>query len=478
MHDDDRGPGAVFDPWFTAWASADAWRVSHASPALWHERRRQRLRSLLEHAAGASAWWRERLLRAPSGGADTAAMLAAVPVLTKHELMAGFDEAVTDPAVRRADAQAYARAHAGRGGAYLGRYLAWESSGSRGEPGLFLQDSCSLAVADAIAALRGPAAGTAGIGIGCRIALVGAIDGPFASILSLQRLRALNPWVAVSTKAFSLLQPLEALLRQLQDWRPRVLASYPSMAWVLAQQQRRGALDLRLDAVWTGGETLSDGWRRAIAEAFGCALRDSYGASECLEIANECASGSLHLNADWVILEPVDEHFAPVPPGHAGATTLLTNLANRVQPILRYDIGDRVRLLPGRCACGSPLPVVEVQGRADDVLHLRDARGGVLHVSPLALTTVLEDEAGVSDFRLEQRSDGSLWLSLFDDACGSAARRRQVCAVLRGWLRGQGAAGPSIHLDPSTVLRPARGASGKLARIVVAPRARSQPRHG
>ena len=225
--------------------------------------------------------------------------------------------------------------------------------------------------------------------------------------------------------------------------------------------------------MWTGGETLSAGWRSAIGEAFSCALRDSYGASECLEIASECGHGALHLNADWVVLEPVDEHFAPVPAGEVGATTLLSNLANRVQTILRYDIGDRVRLLPGRCACGSPLPVIEVQGRADDVLCLRDAHGGPLHVSPLALTTVLEDDAGVSDFRVEQHADGSLWLSLFDDACGTATRRRQVCAVLRAWLQRQGAVRPSIHLCPSPQ-RPARGASGKLARVVLAPRA--QPR--
>jgi phenylacetate-coenzyme A ligase PaaK-like adenylate-forming protein len=467
MHDSDRGPGAVFDPWFTAWASADVWTVSYAPAGLWQERRRQRLHALVAQARDGSAWWRDRLRGVPARAATTAALLAGVPVLAKRDLMANFDDAVTDRSVRRADAQAYARSHDGRGGAYLGRYLAWESSGSRGEPGLFLQDSGSLAVGDAIAALRGPAAAPGPAAVDRRIALVGAIDGPFASILSLQRLRALNPWVAAATRAFSLLQPLHELVAQLQAWRPQVLATYPSMAWVLAQQQRRGALDLRLDAVWTGGETLSAGWRSAIAEAFGCGLRDSYGASECLEIANECASGSLHLNADWVILEPVDEHFAPVPPGQAGATTLLTNLANRVQPILRYDIGDRVRLLPGRCACGSPLPVIEVQGRADDVVRLQDAQGRPLHVSPLALTTVLEDEAGVCDFRLEQRGDGSLWLALFDDACGSAARRRQVCAVLRGWLRGQGAVRPSIRLCPPSA-RATRGASGKLARVVVA----------
>ena len=82
-------------------------------------------------------------------------------------------------------------------------------------------------------------------------------------------------------------------------------------------------------------------------------------------MASECHLGRLHLNSDWLVLEPVDEHHRPVPPGAIGHTTLLTNLANRVQPLIRYDLGDRVRLLPTACACGSSRPLIEVEGRVD-----------------------------------------------------------------------------------------------------------------
>ena len=62
----------------------------------------------------------------------------------------------------------------------------------------------------------------------------------------------------------------------------------------------------------------------------------------------------LHLNGDWAILEPVDERAATGADRRFGCTTLLTNLANEVQPIIRYDLGDRVRIAPGGCDCGSP----------------------------------------------------------------------------------------------------------------------------
>ena len=66
--------------------------------------------------------------------------------------------------------------------------------------------------------------------------------------------------------------------------------------------------------------------------------------------ARSGARGSMHLNADWVILEPVDRAYRPVPPGVMSHTVLLTNLANRVQPIIRYDLGDSVVIEPDPCA--------------------------------------------------------------------------------------------------------------------------------
>jgi phenylacetate-CoA ligase len=242
-----------------------------------------------------------------------------------------------------------------------------------------------------------------------------------------------------------------------------VLATYPSMAWVLSEQQRAGRLRIEPHALWTGGETLTPALRRTLSDRFHAPVRDSYGASECFQIADECRCGRLHLNADWVILEPVDERGRPVPPGQAGATTLLTNLANHVQPIIRYDLGDRVRFATAACACGSHLPVIEVQGRADDVLTLRDRSGHDVHLAPLALTTVLEDEGGVFDFQLRQRGPHALELEMFDADAGAhadGARR-----ALRSFLREQGLATTRVqcHCDATPA---ARGRSGKRQRVV------------
>jgi phenylacetate-CoA ligase len=487
---------AVFDAWQTACAYADVAATSHATAPTWQEHQTVRLEALLHDAAQHSRFYGQRL-KAAGQGQTAHETLQRIRPVHKRELMQHFADWVADPALTLPALRAFARERSNRGEAFLGRYLVWESSGSSGEPALFVQDQHALAVADALEAARGPislAASNAwsewwmGSGAGVeRIALVAATDGHFASVVTFERARALNPWLGATSHSFSFLQPMAHLVEQLNAFAPTVLASYPSMAWVLSEEQRAGRLKIAPHAVWTGGETLTPATRRTLGERFHAPVRDSYGASECFLIANECRCGQLHLNADWVILEPVDSRGHAVEPGEFGATTLLTNLSNHVQPIIRYDLGDRVRFVrredegphtrrvaagPPRgarnlgsgpsfsCECGSTLPVIEVQGRADDVLTLADASGHAVHLAPLALTTVLEDEAGVFDFQLAQRGPRSLRLDVHGGGSSKGAAE-----ALRKFLheQGLGATRLQCHGDSGST---ERGRSGKQRRVV------------
>jgi phenylacetate-CoA ligase len=201
--------------------------------------------------------------------------------------------------------------------------------------------------------------------------------------------------------------------------------------------------------------------RQRTERVFGCPLRNSYGASEFLPMAWECGCGHLHLNSDWVILEPVDECHRPVPAGRLSHTSLLTNLANEVQPLVRYDLGDQVMLARDRCACGSPLPVIEVQGRRDDALHMAGRDGRPVTLLPLALTTVLEDSAGVFDFQLEQLDDRTLKLRLGP----ASAQAGPACrSVLQAFAEAQGLAPMRIVLSRGQPIR--KGRTGKVRRVL------------
>jgi phenylacetate-coenzyme A ligase PaaK-like adenylate-forming protein len=141
-------------------------------------------------------------------------------------------------------------------------------------------------------------------------------------------------------------------------------------------------------------------------------LFDIYGASEFPLIAFQCRHRWLHLNADWLILEPVDDHYRPVEPGQTSQTVLLTNLANHIQPIIRYDLGDRVMLKPDPCPCGSSLPAIRVEGRRDDVLSFRASDGKIVQFLPMAIETVIETTEGVHRYQLIQTGGTALRVRL------------------------------------------------------------------
>jgi len=458
---DRRVPGAT---------SLDILAAARDSEAGIAERQRRRLAALLQAAQGAPLY--RRLLR----GRDLDSLpLEALPVMDKTRLMAHFDDGLTDPGITLHGLREFCADAAGIGRPYEGRCWAWESSGSTGQPGLFVHDEAAMAVYDALEATRrhtprpwdrlfDP------FGLAERYAFVGVIDGHFASVVTVRRLSRIYPWLASQWRCFSILQPTAALVAQLNEFAPTVLATYPTAAVLLACEAQCGRLAARPREVWTGGETLSAAMRKRIEQAFDASLLDSYGASEFLPIAWECGQGRLHVNADWVILEAVDARHRPVPAGRLSHTTLLTNLANHLQPLVRFDIGDRIVLGGEHCPCGSSLPVIRVQGRSDDMLVVAGRDGAPVTLLPLALSTVLEDKAGVFAFQLRQTGPCRLRLLLGPGAPHTVADMARCRQVLADHAASSGAAALEIAVEVAESLP--LGRSGKLKRIVTAPAAR------
>jgi len=462
----------LFDPLRLTAVSLDVSAVQRLGAHAIAARQQSRLRALLQ-AALHSRLWRD-LLPARVPGSAGQIDLTSLPVVCKPQLMERFDDWVADPAIHREEVRDFMADPARIGQAFLSRYVVWESSGTSGQPGVFVQDAQAMAVYDALEALRRHTLRPLQrlfdpMYLSERFAFVGATGGHFASVASVERLRRLNPWMGMAFHSVSMLRPTAELVAELNALAPTILATYPTAAALLAEQKRAGALRIAPAEVWTGGETLTDPVRRYIEASFGCSVRNSYGASEFLSIGWECAHARMHANTDWVILEPVDERHRPVPPGEPSHSTLLTNLANHVQPLIRYDLGDSLRMVPETCSCGSPLPVIEVHGRHDDPLTLQDATGRRITWLPLALSTALEDEAGVFDFQLLQRDAHTLCLRVGldgEDARNALARCHRTLAAMarRDGMR-------SLHLVEQPGVPLERGSSGKVRRVIASHRA-------
>ncbi|AVO41548.1 phenylacetate--CoA ligase family protein [Simplicispira suum] len=458
---------AVFDALRLSAVSLDVSAAQRGTPQGIAQRQQTRLAALLNFTLRGSRLYRSLW---PAGTTPGTA-LEQLPVVTRSQLMAHFDDWVTDPQLQFDALRAFTADPARIAEPWLDRYMVWESSGTSGQPGIFVQDAQAMAVYDALEALRRspppkPLISSMWdpLGLGERTAFIGAIDGHFASTVSVRRLCAINPWLAHSTRSFSLLQPLGALVQALNAFAPTAIATYPTAAALLADEAARGALHIRPREIWTGGEYLAPAMRAHIARQLGAAVRNSYGASEFLAIGWECAHGQMHVNADWVILEPVDEHLRPVPAGQPSSSVLLTNLANHVQPLVRYDLGDQVSLLAERCRCGSPLPVLQVQGRHDEPLVMCGQGGRRATLLPLALSTVLEDNAGVFDFTLRQIDACTLELHLPQEGDEGHQALARCCAELQAFAIAMGVGAIQVHgkLGQSTP----RGRSGKSCRIV------------
>ena len=459
------GPHPRFhELWQSLTATWDVWSSMHAGREHIQRLMEQRLRESIAWARGHSSFYRQLYRGLPPGECR----IDDLPVVTKHDLMAHFDTVVVDPDVTDQCVREFLAQEDCVGRPLLDRYAVWTSSGTTGEPGVFVHDGRALAIYEALEVLRfrrltSPAMLAAASIADDRYAFVGATGGHFAGNASVERLRSLYPWLADRMRVFSILESARVLSRRLNEYQPTLLATYPTAASLLAEEQQLGRLTIQPREIWTGGERLSSAQHARIADAFGCKVRNDYGASEFRAIACDCSCGTLHVNADWIVLEPVDERRRPVPAGRASHTVLLTNLANRVQPLIRYDLGDSVTWLEQPCECGSVLPAIRIEGRCDDTLAVSDATGATVKLLPLALTTVLEDQAGVSRFQLLQVGASALLLRL--DSQSSTADLVSRCRQTLGrFLEVQGTANVRLDIEQCT-LQP-HPVSGKLRRIV------------
>jgi phenylacetate-CoA ligase len=408
---------------------------------------RERLTELARHAAAHSPFWRERL---PSERVE----LSELPVLTKRELMERFDEVVTVPRLRR-DALLEHLDRIGDDVLYLGEYRAMTSSGSSGRKAVFVYDRAGWR---AILTMFLRRSNWVGLRPGLprtRLALVG---GGAPTHMSRRGARSLDVGVH-RILSLAATQPLAELVDRLNSFQPHFLNSYPSAAGPLAEEQLAGRLRLNLKGMTTNSEPLTGVLRERLQAAFGVVPTDFYGTTEGL-YGHDCEHGSMHLFDDMCIVENVDEEARPVPVGEVGSRLLVTNLFNRVQPLIRFEISDLVAVEPEPCPCGRTLMRLRsLEGRAEDVLRL----GGVT-VHPLEFALVTADPA-VREFQVVQEGDAlRLRVALRN---GSAGAEQRLGERLRVRLAELGVARPEVSVERVEALE--RSPGGKL-QVVVAGR--------
>jgi phenylacetate-coenzyme A ligase PaaK-like adenylate-forming protein len=250
--------------------------------------------------------------------------------------------------------------------------------------------------------------------------------------------------------------PFDQVLRAVTDAQPTHLVGYASVIGRLARAAIAGDLDIRPVRVSTNSEPLSEEDREAIGTAWTVPVHNLWGSTEIGVQAVGCGQGDgLHICEDEVILERVDTAGRPVGPDEPATRTLATGLAGRTFPFIRYDLGDEVTLLPGRCECGSSMVrVADIAGRRDD-----DFRYGARMVPASAFRYVLGTDPMISEYQVQQTADGA------DVLVVGSPDASAVAFALVSSLRRFGLSNPDINVVVVTEI-PRHAATGKLKRFI------------
>ena len=252
---------------------------------------------------------------------------------------------------------------------------------------------------------------------------------------------------------------LDGFVARIRARRPAMLFGYPSAISHIARHAKKRGIrldDLGVRVVFVTSERLYDDQRESIERLFGCPVANGYGGRDAGFIAHQCPSGSMHITAEDIAVEIVDALGQVLPPAQSGEI-VVTHLATRDFPFIRYRTGDIGVLEDTPCACGRGLPVLkEIQGRSTDFVIALD--GTVMH--GLSLIYVLRDIPAVRAFKIIQET---LTLTRVQVEPGEGFSDRDVVAIQSGL---QARLGASVLIQVEKVAQVAAERSGKFRYVI------------
>jgi phenylacetate-CoA ligase len=399
---------------------------------------RSRLRSLLRHVTATSPFHARRL-----AGIDPETVeptdLSAIPVMTKAQMMEELDEVFTDPELTRAEVEGALAATGDEPIIIRDQYMAYTTGGSSGVRGVFVRDLPELVsyigtitrgLVARLQAMGGAPPGglpMAMIGAGCAVHPTGSAEPlcmgggtPFRFLT-----------VAVT-------DPLPEIVARLNEMRPAALFGYPTMLARLAEERRGGRLQVQPAFITSTSETLTPRLREAIS-GFGAPIVNTFASAEGLVGSSMPDGEVVRLAEDTCIVEVEEDRV------------LVTNLENRVQPLIRYELNDQFTEVSR-----DGLLCARVHGRCDDLL-----RYDGVDVHPVAVRSELVRTPEVLDYQVRQTANGiDIDVLLAGELDGEDLRAR-----LEDALETAGLDQPSVAVRVVAELnRDAR--TGKLARFI------------
>ena len=321
----------------------------------------QRLRELVAYSREHSPYFAKLYADLPEDFT-----LTDLPITEKSTLLENYNDWVTDRKLNLDDVLEYVGRDASLANELLhGKYSALRTSGSSGNPLPMVRDDHRNKIHGQLIAQR----------------LCGQMDPDFLNIRknkvatvihtsngassyeAAKRMIAANPGYEHNFLCLSVLDNIEHIVDELNKFKPDSMTGYPSVLTQLAVEQQKGNLHINLKALASSAEMLSEENFYLLQKAFNCPVANNYCMTEGGEIAMTHNCPHLHLNEDWIIVEPVGKDKQPLGDTEEWSEGILvTDLSNYIQPIIRYYVNDVVRIKRESLEC-CPLPQLEIRGR-------------------------------------------------------------------------------------------------------------------
>ncbi len=186
----------------------------------------------------------------------------------------------------------------------------------------------------------------------------------------------------------------------LNEFRPEFIVGFPSSVYEICEIADSKSLKLshKVKVFFPTAETVLPQHREVIGRVLGCKLVDQYASSEGAPFILECTEGNLHIHPLTGIFEVVDENMQPTEQGEL----LVTSFTTKGTPLIRYRVGDRIKLSPHdrKCCCGSLFPLVDkIEGRSTD--YILSPTHGKVNLGNISNST--KDVMGIIQFQVIQQ---------------------------------------------------------------------------
>jgi phenylacetate-CoA ligase len=160
---------------------------------------------------------------------------------------------------------------------------------------------------------------------------------------------------------------LDEYVDSIRTLRPDLLHALPQYAHGLARHVDSTDTDIQIKMIRPSGGKFTEEMIHTVEAAFSARVRENYGTAELGTVAFDCRiNRRQHLLGELFLIEFV-RGGRHVGPGELGEM-LITDLRNRVAPLIRYAIGDVGRYFDQPCRCGYRGLTFTVDSRLDETV--------------------------------------------------------------------------------------------------------------